>query len=362
MKRMMMMAAAVFLCALVFTGCDSNTGNDNQPGNNPWDTATVKDVNASNFVSTFNDFTAGGYYKVNLTGNINDFGGVTLNKPGVNVALKGAPGGVTINCTRVNQGPLFRVEQGTLAIEGITILVSADETLDGAIIRVEGNGNLEIRNGTVLSNLYEGVAVNIGGGNVTMLGGEIKGGKRTGLNFDDNGVNGSFTMKGGAIKDNGDNGIGVNGSNKQVTIEGDAVISGNNNQGIMLNPNSDSCSLTIRGNAVIEKNTKCGVIMRGTNNTVTIDGSVVIRSNTDWGLVLQGANSSFTKKGNSVIYGTTPVVPANKNGIGAIRVETISNPPLLQLFTDAAAGVNYAAKLDSNGDSIEPGSKQGPSW
>jgi hypothetical protein len=327
MKRIMMVAAAVLLCALVFTGCDpnkvddlndshtgnDNTGNNNKPANDPWDKAMEKNVTASEFASTLKDF-APGYYKVNLTENIEEFSGITMNKSGVNVALKGA--GVTITCKRENQGPLFNVQQGTLVIEDITILVTTDQTSDGAIIRVEKTGNLEIRNNAVLRNMYNGHAVNIGGGNVTMLGGEIRADKGNGINFDDTSDNASFTMKGGAIKDNGDNGIGVNGPNKQVTIEGNAVISGNNN-GISINQSAQNCVLTIKGSPAIHDNGHNGVAINGINAIATIEGNAAIEKNTQNGIVLnQDSNGcSLTIKGN-------PVIRDNRNNGVAINGKT----------------------------------------
>jgi hypothetical protein len=240
--------------------------------------------------------------------------GVTIN--GGNVTMSG---GVIRDCKKAetwNEGQVitgsgiaFYSDGGSFTMTGGTISGNGEET------------GYATRAGFGISSGANGNRVSISGNAV------ISGNGSNGVHLASAGGNRIVTISGGTIKDNGNTGVSLNGTGDNVTISGDAVISGNRSNGVSF------------------------VTLGSGNNNLTMTGGT-ISGNTSWGLSVQGKNSGFSKTGG-IIYGKNAGA-VNGNKSGAIRVANLSNssPYLKSRVNDDATGP-YTAKLDSSGNNLD---------
>jgi hypothetical protein len=413
------LAAAIVLS---MAACGDGAGGGGGPGGptDPFANAkVVGSFTADKIEEEVQKLTTPGYYIINVmesTDKAVEFPGLELKNPGVNIMLRGGGGvraaiisgnGGTITWTYAKSSPqLFRIDEGTLALENITLQRAADDPdkTPHSLIVVTNNGTLEIRNGAVITN-PNGNGVTIEGGRVTMSGGEIKDCKRPyddwplGIHISQSSVGASFTMSGGVISGNS-RGVWTAGKRSTITISG-GTISGND-QGVAFTTDSSDCTLTISGGNIkdntssgvaiggsgitvkitggtisgsktyegvaigasasgvtvtitggtISGNKTYGVGIGGSGNNVTITGGI-ISGNTNWGLQMRGANNEFRRTGGT-IYGKNPVGDPNSNTSGAIQVARLSDNVSLKSRSSAnvTGSTVYAAKIDSTGDGL----------
>jgi len=322
-------------------------------------------------------------------------------------------GGTIKNCTTgVGTGIVATAVKASIEITGGTI---SDNKAPGILIGDDSEDcTVNIKGGTISGNDGEGVHVYGTSNQVSMTNGEISG-NNNGIGLEGTAL--SFTMSGGKIINNANNGIDlwsvnsdkctvsitggtisgneeglhIRGKGGKVTISGTANISDNKVFGIKLDEASEDCELTIdNGKITGGTTTKVGLLIKGTGNKVFMKGGEisgnsegvlvqdnspdgpgvggnnsfimsggVISKNSNVGLSLSGANSSFETKSSAVIYGKD--AGSNSNGNVAIDVICENNQANNRhLLVDAGSNEVYAATI--NADKTDVTNLQGSNW
>ena len=396
MKKLKLIVLPVLVLALVLAGCDSSSGG----GGGGEDAGQQYSVTAANFDEVFREIReTPGTYTLNLTGDLLDYPGISLNTLGVKIFVKGTgTNQITWKWDTNYQCPLFWVGSGELVIENIKLSRAQGNTQDWSLIGTEG-GTLEIRNGVVVSSGAVNNGVWINGGTFKMTGGEISNCADLGVGVE----NGSFIMSGGVIQNNNigiwtaenDKGITISGGtirnnknhalmifSKGITINiSGGTISDNGNMGIGIFDDCENVNLSLSGvtitnngtfgvmlkgtgntitmnSGTISGNTGFGVLIEGKNNTLAMKGGTISKHINQWGFVMQGANSSFRKTGGT-IYGMD--AGDNSNSYGAINVY-FGGSSSLSLYGNAEGSEVYAATINSAGNGIVAGSLEGDGW
>jgi hypothetical protein len=252
-------------------------------------------------------------------------------KTGVAVTLKSAGAARAISPTE--NGTLFTVNAGvTLILENITL--SGGGTNNAALVRINNNGKLIMKDGAKITN-NQNRGVILDGGSFVMDGGEITD------NFSDASYGGggvlvyygTFIMNGGLIARNkysntvgGGGGVSVTGDGASFTLNGgkisDNTACWSQSGGGVLIGNSSAFTMTggeISGNKVIDdRNGGDGIGGDGgevaySSKLFTMLGGV-IKSNsaTDGGGVFINSNGEFEKTAaGGVIYGSNGGADAN---------------------------------------------------
>jgi hypothetical protein len=127
----------MLILALVLAGCDSDGGSGN---------AQQLSATAANFNEIFNSIkNKPGNYVINLTGDLIDYPGTSIETATVNITVKGT--GANKITWKYADGfpPLFEIKAGTLNLENINLIRSPGNTKDWPLIVIRG-GTVEVKN------------------------------------------------------------------------------------------------------------------------------------------------------------------------------------------------------------------------
>ncbi|MDR2570229.1 MAG: hypothetical protein LBD23_08010, partial [Oscillospiraceae bacterium] len=241
-----------------------------------------------------------------LTGNNSNVtgAGVLINNGGSFIMKKGS----TISQNKVggsSGGGGVYITGGTFIMEGGTISGNTS-TGGGGGVNIVGGGTFTMTDGTISGN-KAGAGGDFSGGGVSVMGSS------------------TFTMTGGIIKDNSSlqDGGGVYIANSDITIGGDAEISGNTAErdggGIIKTAAGD---ITIIGNARISGNEakgRGGGVLIGDTDDIIIGGGAVISGNS----LTNGATDNLTLLGLNtfITLGTNGAnAPNDKMSIGVSKI------------------------------------------
>ena len=288
-----------------------------------------------------------------------------------------------------SNGTMFKVESGvTLILENYITLNGLKENTS-SIVRINANGKLEMKYGSVItgnsaSNSWEngGVFVNGSGSQFTMSGGTISGNASStsgggGVHIADGG---KFIMTGGTIGGATEedantsqygNGVRVTGSGSQFLMSGSAVISGNKGAqsggGVHI---GNGGSFDLSGNAVISGNRATyGAGVRGEGPfTMSMSGGTIggttpaeanIASGSGGGVYVSGSGAEFKMSGGNITGNSCTATSGTADiGGGGVFITggakfTLSGAGIISLNTTAGTtGFNGGAGVYVNGSGI----------